>query len=252
MPEGKRLPDSVRFPLVLGAICVISGGLLGWTYSITKPAIDKGKARKVEEAFRSLVPGFAAFDEKRVKEGIFYLVKDAAGKTIAYAAETSCKGSFNTLEPIRLITVMDVDRKKVLGIKVVASKETPGLGERINARPAPISIAGWLAGAPEKKLVLLPSGEKRVFPVKAVQPGGVTVAGDGGRGRFIAGAKVLDEPLPPSFQAQFSDVPADDKDLNLSKDGGRIDALSGATVSSKAVLRGVRAGVKLIREQAGE
>jgi electron transport complex protein RnfG len=55
------------------------------------------------------------------------------------------------------------------------------------------------------------------------------------------GAKIVE----PGFRAQFTNVAM--ADLKLSKDGGKIDAISGATISSKAVVAGLNGGVEELK-----
>lgn len=242
---------SVRFPLVLGLVCAVSGGMLGLIYSVTAQKIKESRKRKISAAFAALVPEYADFDEREGEEPgeVLYVVRDGAGAPVAYAARTPGEGSYNSMQPIELITVMDRDLSKVLGIRVVNSAETPGLGERINERPAPNSIIGGISGAASKKVVLLSSGMKSVRKVVGWTEAGVEVLSDDGETELLERAEVLDEELPPSFQAQFSHVKP--RDLSFRKDGGELDAISGATVSSTAVLNGVRRGVEAIRTAFG-
>ncbi|HOO56076.1 MAG TPA: RnfABCDGE type electron transport complex subunit G [bacterium] len=60
-----------------------------------------------------------------------------------------------------------------------------------------------------------------------------------------------------AFINQFSDIPLYDQDgsdhiLSLKKDGGGVDAITGATISSSSVLRAVNSAVGIMREHAGE
>jgi Na+-translocating ferredoxin:NAD+ oxidoreductase RnfG subunit len=244
----KGLPDHIRFPLVLGAICLVSGGLLGYVYSLTKPAIDKSKSRKVETAVKDLVQGYASFTSDETKTGVFFTFKNDKSEVIAYGAQTVGPGSYNTIDPIVVITVMDPQLERILGISVVNCKETAGLGTRIEARPAQTSLTGMITGSPKRMVVRLSSGDKAVYKVAGSDAEGVTVIKDGGVQEYLKGAKVTDEKPMPTFQAQFTGLKTDD--LKFSKDGGKIDAISGATVSSRAVLRAVQSGVELIKSKA--
>ncbi|MBN1809695.1 MAG: FMN-binding protein [Planctomycetes bacterium] len=246
---GKTLPEYIRYPLVLGTICLLSGGMLGYVYSLTKPGIDKSRARKLRDAFARIVPGFDSFVDSSVDGGTFYKVKDGTGKVVAFAAKTSGRGSYNTMEPIQLITVMDVDLQQILGVRVVQSSETPGLGERIKARPAKNSILGTISSRPDRRVVRLADGRRIVAPVMKADTSGVTVL-DGTGSVFHENAEVLDEPFAPTFQAQFAGVSPDE--LALARDGGPIDALTGATVSSTAVLNAVKDGIALITANASK
>ena len=51
----------------------------------------------------------------------------------------------------------------------------------------------------------------------------------------------------PKFTAQFKGMPLEE-DFKVKSDGGQIDALSGATITSRAVSAGVTAAGKLYKE----
>lgn len=57
------------------------------------------------------------------------------------------------------------------------------------------------------------------------------------------GAKITE----PDFRNQFLDISL--ADMKLSKDGGKIDAITGATISSRAVIDALNAGVASIKEK---
>jgi len=70
----------------------------------------------------------------------------------------------------------------------------------------------------------------------------VASAGEGNRETPGLGSKVGE----PEFERQFENRPADV--LKLRADGGEIDAVTGATISSRAVTEGVRLGIVQYRE----
>jgi electron transport complex protein RnfG len=60
------------------------------------------------------------------------------------------------------------------------------------------------------------------------------------------GAKIT----APDFRNQFFDIPLDD--MKLSKDGGKINAITGATISSNAVIDALNTGVEFVKEHVSE
>ncbi|OIO74380.1 MAG: hypothetical protein AUJ85_05835 [Elusimicrobia bacterium CG1_02_37_114] len=71
----------------------------------------------------------------------------------------------------------------------------------------------------------------------------------------IIGVKILeqyetpgvgDQILDKKFLSQFENK--DETDINFRKDGGKIDAITGATISSKALLKGVQEVFKYVKE----
>ncbi|MBO2517094.1 MAG: hypothetical protein CW338_07485 [Clostridiales bacterium] len=73
---------------------------------------------------------------------------------------------------------------------------------------------------------------------------GISVGGNNFSETAGLGAKSKD----PAFQEQFKDKTAP---VALSKDGGEIDAITSATITSKAVIRAVNTGMETIGAEAG-
>jgi electron transport complex protein RnfG len=87
---------------------------------------------------------------------------------------------------IRLLLALDADGR-IIGVRVVAHRETPGLGDYIDARKGPDKARPWIA------------------QFDGLNPAAV-----------------------------------DAREWKVKKDGGRFDAVAGATVSPRAVIRAVR------------
>ena len=261
--EAKRslIPDFIRFPLVLGLVCIASGASLSALYNKTRARIEQAKVRKLEAAFRELAPGYARNEAVELPAGesgtgkvfVYYRVLDEKGLLLGYGCETKGPSSYNSLDPIRAVTVIGPDLKnvRILGMRVTFSSETPGLGERIKEKPAPYSLAGKIAGSPDRTRI-----ESKDVPVDVVRihrrPDGAAevvyeVNGKTERKTLKSGTfKELD--FIPWFQEQFTGL--GEADLRLKKDGGRIDAITGATVSSKASLGAVKRAVELLKKHA--
>lgn len=62
------------------------------------------------------------------------------------------------------------------------------------------------------------------------------------------GTKVAEEP----FKRQFEDRPVEGTVWAVKKDNGNFDAVTGATISSRAVLEAVRNGLEVFRKHASE
>ncbi|WP_269848817.1 FMN-binding protein [Methanosarcina horonobensis] len=59
------------------------------------------------------------------------------------------------------------------------------------------------------------------------------------------GAKITE----PGFKSQFLNLPV--TDLSLSKNGGKVDAISGATISSVTVVNALHTGIDNVRAVEG-
>jgi RnfABCDGE-type electron transport complex G subunit len=136
-----------------------------------------------------------------------YVVRQG-GEPVAYAATGEAQGYSSK---IKVIVGLTAGKRRVTAMRILAQNETPGLGER--SREVPPSESLWQA-----------IGD--LF------------------GGADADEKEKDKPVPP-FQAQFKDRPLDELRLDPDPKKG-ISKLSGATVTSKAVVRATRNAVATI------
>ncbi len=245
------MPDWLRFPLVLGIVGAVSAAALAGVFALTKKRMEESEGRKVEGAFGSILGKRYGSAASKTDAGgrEHYVLKDGAKKTIAYAAQVACPGSYNTGDPIQLIVVLEPDLGRILGARVVKSAETPGLGERIKEKPSAISIVGWIAGREAKKRVVFKSGGALLGKLVEKDDGSVELIGADGKPLTLAKREYVEitgPPFPPEFIDQFTLCPV--ADATLSADGGSIDAITGATISSRAVTRGVGEAAKLLRK----
>ena len=254
-PDPAGMPDWVRFPLVLATVCAVSAGSLGIFYSLTKEKIEESKSAKIVGAFESVLgvaKGKAKFERRGGAGGREYYELARPDGTKVYAAHVKCANSYNAGDPIELIVVLSADLKSVLGCRVVKSAETPGLGQRIQEPAAARSLAGIVTGREAKERVVLTEGGALVGEVRRKKTGSVTVVGsDGSRRTFLKDqvAEVTQAPFPPAFLDLLTGVAVEK--AKLKSRGGVVDALTGATISSRAVMGGVAEAEKLLREALG-
>jgi RnfABCDGE-type electron transport complex G subunit len=215
----------LKYPLVLGLVAAVSGLALYGTYYVTADAIEKEEAAARSRALgRIFWWGFGATEEVQdpaaEMEKTLYTkvwpegVREPSGPPAYFAVPGRAVG-YNASVPVTLMVGFanpeaEVERAAgregyvLLGWSVVKSEETPGLGEQIKSLQPDASLAELLTGtAPE------PRPDKRT-----------------------------------PFQRQFYNPQADRVytagEVALAKDGGPIDAISGATITSRAVVRAVR------------
>jgi electron transport complex protein RnfG len=218
------------YPVVLGAVCLVSGLTLGVTYSVVRGRIAAKEQDVLKEALRVALPeaeefvtgGYVARD----REGGYHVVgsieefeRDRAeknyvavgevrvglrdGEMVGHVAEGFGQGYSSR---IRVAVGIDADASKVVAIKVVFQQETPGLGARVNEVQTSDTLWSVLLGKRSQE----------------------------------------DGPFLPWFQANFSGVSME-KLLTIStlkgqdiNGDGKPDAITGASISSNAVLRAVR------------
>ena len=249
--RARGMPDWLRFPLVLGIVGAVSAAALAGVFALTRKRMAESEGRKVEGAFGSILgKRYRSAASKVDAEGRdYYVLKDSAGETLALAAQVACPGSYNTGDPIQLVAVLEPGLGRILGARVVKSAETPGLGERIREKPSAISIVGWIAGREAKKRVVLKGGGALLGKLVEKDDGSVELIGSDGKPLPLAKGEYLEiteAPFPPEFIDQFTLCPV--ADARLTADGGSIDAITGATISSRAVTRGVGEAAKLLRK----
>lgn len=121
----------------IGLICAL---LIVLTYESTKPRIEKLKAEALEEAIFKVLPGISSTKSFTLKNNHFvagkstgesktvYAGYDATGNLKGIAIEASGTGYADI---IRILYGYDPNLEKVVGFYVLESKETPGLGDKI-------------------------------------------------------------------------------------------------------------------------
>ena len=175
--EGKEM-ILVLVRLVVLAAC--AGLVLGAVYIPTQAQLEKYKEEQRQLALEAVMPpGTDHFDPvKSGEETLYYRALDAGNNLVGYCFFHEQSGSQDT---ITLAGGIGTDYT-LTGIKIVAHKETPGLGSKI---------------------------------------------------------------AEPDFTDQFKGVHM--SELALSKKGGKIDAITGASISSQAVIDGLHAKMDEIK-----
>ena len=139
-PERRVGPG--RLVATLGGAGAMAGALIVLVYQGTQPTILAHKARQLAEAVEEVLAAPARYDTLYVVDGALtrsapggaaagerlYLGFASDGVPIGYAIETQ-KPGFQDV--VRLIFGYDPVRDRLLGMKVLENKETPGLGDKI-------------------------------------------------------------------------------------------------------------------------
>ncbi len=192
---AKKEASGLRLVATLTIAGMISGLALAGVYQITEPIIAANDARALNEAVFKVVPGAQKMQKLVLRDGaliavgeneavgddpVIYGAYDDAGAFMGYAIENQGPGFQDT---IRLLYGYDPVQKRVIGMEILESRETPGLGDKI------FKDQDFVAN----------------FSALAVEPEIVVIKGD---------------------------VEADNE----------VDAITGATISSKAVVKIINAG----------
>ena len=121
----------LHYGFVLMLIAVISGGILGNLNKATASIIECKKQEATEIARKEVLPKATKFNmDEKIKKGDFEFIPgyNAENKNVGYVVSVCSIGYGGE---IKFVLGID-ENKKVAGLKIVDSKETPGLGAKIN------------------------------------------------------------------------------------------------------------------------
>ncbi len=138
-------PSSIRLAGTLGVAGLVSGLVLVGIYLSTLPMIQHNQAEALKAAIFRVLPGTATFKAMHVQGGklapdpsaegkppapgeVVYAGVDKAGQPVGYAIPANGNGF---MDNISLIFGFDNKRKVIVGMEVLESRETPGLGDKI-------------------------------------------------------------------------------------------------------------------------
>ncbi|VFM94818.1 MAG: electron transport complex protein RnfG [Candidatus Kentron sp. G] len=146
------MPSSVSMITVLGLIAMLSGILVVLTYQFTAPIIAEKERLALEAAVFRVVPGVdtesakqAAFfvdaqgklvehDTKEAKDRAkkegkepFYAVYDSSNALLGLAMQGAAQGYQDI---VRTLFGYDVDKQRIVGMTILKSVDTPGLGDK--------------------------------------------------------------------------------------------------------------------------
>ncbi len=163
--------------IALMVITIVSGGVLGFVYGLTKPAIDQVEANKnlkaINEVLKSDVE-IVSTETKDIDDLTYNLAYDAEGNFIGAAIKTYSKNGFGG--KIELMVGM-LANGIINKVSVLSQAETPGLGANM---------------------------------------------------------------VNDKFKGQFDGKDPKTFTLKVKKDGGDVDAITAATISSRAVSEAIK------------
>lgn len=155
-PEGPSDPPALRLLGTLGVAGALAGLLLVLVNQWTEPRIEAHRAAVLEAAIHQVLGGPDRYETLFVVDGALtdqlpagvdsadveqiYVGYDGSGSSVGLAIPGR-KPGFQDV--IRLIFGFDPASGQVLGMKVLESKETPGLGDKIEKDSA---FVGAFAG----------------------------------------------------------------------------------------------------------
>lgn len=140
----------------------VAGLLIVLVYTFSMPKIEANRAATVDAAIHEVLQGIDRYDALAVKDGALikaapdagqnheaekiYAGYDAAGNLVGFAVAAREPGF---QEPIDILVGYDPRTRTSLGLAILSSRETPGLGDKIQesgwraqfrSRPAPVKV----------------------------------------------------------------------------------------------------------------
>jgi electron transport complex protein RnfG len=156
---SRQDPSSFRLVGTLAVAAMLSGAVLASVFQVTKPVIDANKARELREGVFKVVPGSERLRRFEARDGALVPVAEgelATGPVIhaGYDAEGRFRGwaiageGPGFQDTIRVLYGLDPARRRVTGMHILQSRETPGLGDKIFKDEAWVASFGDLAAEP--------------------------------------------------------------------------------------------------------
>ena len=133
--------SSLRLVLTLAVAGLISGVAIIGIYEATLPTITANKARELREAVFKVLPGVSRMQPLVVRDGALVAeAQPSADDSVVYGGYAQDGGFVGYAIPgagpgfqdtIGLLYGYDAASRQVLGMEVLESRETPGLGDKI-------------------------------------------------------------------------------------------------------------------------
>lgn len=170
-------PGSASLILTLGIIAMMSGLLVVTTYQLTKPVIAANRQAALEKAVFSVIPeaaskvnfqlteeGLIRLEEDEMGKANLFAGYDGTGKLVGIAMEGEARGYQDV---VRILFGYSPESECVIGMTVLQSTETPGLGDKVETDPDFLANFDCLEArlneegtAMRNEIVTVKSGEK--------------------------------------------------------------------------------------------
>lgn len=175
MSELTALRVSLRTALILTVFTVVFTTLMATTYRATQPAIEASIEAERMKLVDEVLPA-TLYDNAPLTDFILVAPRSELGLEVrddpvrlmrARKAGTAAALVFETVAPdgyggkIRLILAVGADNR-VIGVRVVSHKETPGLGDYIDPKKDRNKAAPWIRQFDAKGFDDIPLGNWKV------------------------------------------------------------------------------------------
>ncbi len=238
--------------LVLAGICLASGAGVGLLYWAMRDDIEAKSAGIFQDSLADVLGSAREYgvvgeysDETAAEDKVY--VNDEVSPVL-FAGMGTAQGYQSVVQVLVSVEAASAgapagDNPRIHRLKVVASQETPGLGENIKAVEQDASIWAKLFGADGDDSDRQPHNSN---PTRS--------AGDGETGTTLKAASEppATEKPRPWFQEQFSGKTLEDLVVDKDPDTDKIVPLTGATITSRATTEAARDAVQRIIDRTRE
>lgn len=174
----------LRAMVGIGLVCAL---MIVLTYQGTLPRIQRLKAEALERAIFKVIPGtqtkqtfyydpatgFKKYNGEAGAGQLFYAGYDEQGELVGVALEASGMGFADVL---RVLYGYDPQKQAVIGFYVLESKETPGLGDKIEKDPVflanfealDVSLDEGGAGVKNNVILVKPGQKENAWEIDAI------------------------------------------------------------------------------------
>jgi Na+-translocating ferredoxin:NAD+ oxidoreductase subunit G len=153
---------AIRIVAMLALFGVVSGGLLSAVSGAMTPLIEENRRLATQQAVKEVLPGTENVRRLEQEGVVVFSGFDSGGRPIGHAFEVEWPG-FQA--PIKMMVGLDPELERLLGLYVIESLETPGLGSKITETPFRSQFAGLDA---EREIVLV-KNQNRVLEKNQVE-----------------------------------------------------------------------------------
>ncbi len=270
--------DMARLGITLLLVCGIAGLGLAVVYDQTKPIIEQRAREDALAAAKAAIPGADQIVEE-TKDGVTYWLGITGGETVGGALKLSATG-YNGSSPMQMVVGLDTEGK-VTKVIMTSISETAGIGSRVGdpaylakfsgvtdpkevdaISGATISSRALRAGvsqaieflsqfvAPKQEMVIdfakVPDGTYKGSAEGFMGPLEVEVVVAGGK---VTSVKVLsNQDTPEVAGPALSGIPKAIVEQQIAD----VDAVSGASFTSKGIIAAVKDALKAFATVAGE
>lgn len=235
------MQKKAQYTITLTIVSLLASIGVSSTFMLTKNTIKKKELASRTEALYAVIPGLenspveitppSTSDQDRVYKGL-----NKTGQIIGYAA---CGEAQGYSSKIKVMVGLDPNLEKILGVNILAQNETPGLGTKMTEVESTSTLWSVIFGR-ELKSIDWDSGESwRLPPFR--QPERIK--------KFGLLEKTKNKPRP-WFQKQFRNKTFNQLVVSKVKDAEKITAITGATISTKAVINAVQNAIEKIKTVA--